>query len=88
MLHFPRSNIRAVYPVRDPPADLQVNFQRGFIVHSFCDRRPADQMRVVLLDVHYENSDLLERSIKWVPFKLTRDSLLKLLRLEALCWGN
>ena len=86
MLHLPRSNIRAVYPVRDPPADLQVNFQRVFIVHSFCDRRPADQMRVVLLDVHYENSDLLERSIKWVPFKLTSDSLLKLLRLEALCW--
>ena len=86
IVRLPRSHIRAVHPVRDPPADLRVDFQKVFILHSYRDQCPADQMRVILLDVLYADNDVPERSVRWVPFKVTRESLLKLLRLEGLCW--
>ena len=86
IIQLPTSHIRAVYPVRDPPADLRRCFQKVFIVHSYRDSRPADQMRVALIDVEHAAADAPERSVKWIPYKVTGNSLLKLLHLEGLCW--
>ena len=40
----------------------------------------------LIVDVEFAEADLNDRSVRWIPFKVTRDSLLNLLYLDGLCW--
>ena len=83
---LPRSHIRGFHLVRTSPSDLATAGRKAFILHSLGDGPSSDLLRAVLVDIEIECTEPPERRVRWIQYKITRRSLLRVLHLESLCW--
>ena len=83
------SEIQALHFVSFRPADLQQQQLQCMLLQSSQDQRPAQFMQLILLDLEIlEENDVLpgafRRQAKWIPKRVNRVTLFRLLALENL----
>ena len=76
-----KTHIRGLHLARDPPWDLETG-----CLQTFADGPPSDMLRAVLVDVEMERPQPIERRVRWIQHKITRQSLIRILHLHSLCW--
>ena len=82
----PLDEIQLLHLVRNSPQDLATEGRFAFLLQSQADRPSSPLLRVTLVDIEYKDMGQSERKVLWIQNKINRPSLLRILRLESLCW--
>ena len=83
---IPLGEIQLLHLVRNSPEDLATEGRFAFLLQSQADRPSSPLLRATLVDIEYTDSEQSERKVLWIQNKINRPSLLRVLRLESLCW--
>eukprot|EP00435_Cladocopium_sp_Y103_P048648 s3048_g14.t1 len=83
-------DIEAVHTVLPCPVDLLNDGRRALILQRQSDQPEASFMRLVLVDVEYKRdasgpASLIERTVRWMPHRCTRDSVIRLSGYDGHC---
>ena len=82
----PLVEIQLLHLVRNSPEDLAIEGRFAFLLQSQADIPSSPLLRATLVDIEYKDIEQSERKVMWIQNKINRPSLLRILRLESLCW--
>ena len=88
--HIEPSQVDWIYTIAHGPEDLASNDQVGLLLRQRHDLPEAAILRLTLVDVEYKQdrfgpATLIDRRARWIPRRITRSSLIRLLGYEGHC---